>query len=119
MILPKLPADAKWRPTGSTVICDPPPDGTDVDFVVLEKTKLGLGLEWQCGTEYNNEYPPQFRSYRRGNVNLIVTGDEEFYNRFIAATHVAKRLNLLKKVDRIALFQAVLYGNCWEEPSSC
>lgn len=35
----------------------------------------------------------------------------DIYDRFIAATAVAKRLNLLDKADRIALFQAVLYAN--------
>lgn len=47
----------------------------------------------------------------KGDVNLIVTQDNKFYDRFMAATSVAKRLNLLDKADRIALFQAVLYGN--------
>jgi len=53
----------------------------------------------------------RFSSYEKGNINLIVTEDYGFYNKFIAATSVAKRLNLLEKDDRVALFQAVLYAN--------
>ncbi len=52
-----------------------------------------------------------FVSFRDGELNYIVTKSAEFYRRFWAATTVAKRLNLLDKADRVALFQAVLYGN--------
>jgi len=53
----------------------------------------------------------RFSSYVKKEVNLIVTEDPKFFDKFMAATSVAKRLNLLSKEDRIALFQAVLYGN--------
>ena len=52
-----------------------------------------------------------FWSYTKGDVNLIVTKNPVFFARFLAATSVSKRLNIMKKADRIALFQAVLYGN--------
>ncbi len=52
-----------------------------------------------------------FESYTKGSINLIVTWDKKFHHRFLAATTVCKRLNLLDKADRIVLFQAVLYGN--------
>jgi len=54
-----------------------------------------------------------FTSFRRksDDLNLIVTDSPEFAKKFLAATSVAKKLNLLAKADRIALFQAVLYGN--------
>jgi hypothetical protein len=52
-----------------------------------------------------------FNSWRGPNAqNLIVTDDLEWHRRFVAATSIAKRLNLMAKADRIALFQAVLYG---------
>jgi hypothetical protein len=47
----------------------------------------------------------------RDDVNLIATSDGDFFRRFLAATQVCIRLNLMNKEDRIALFQAVLYGN--------
>lgn len=57
----------------------------------------------------------KFSSYVKNNdgtpENLIITSSQVFHQRFLAASSVAKRLNLLEKSDRIALFQAVLYGN--------
>ncbi|WP_181950862.1 hypothetical protein [Aurantiacibacter spongiae] len=54
-----------------------------------------------------------FRSWRRGDLNIVTTTSSEFYDRFETATELAKRFNLLDKADRIALFQAVLYGVPW------
>eukprot|EP00873_Tetraselmis_striata_P030354 jgi/Tetstr1/450618/TSEL_037654.t1 len=62
----------------------------------------------------NEHYRPEegvFNSWRKGEVNLIVTGDHSFRRRYLAATEVAKKLNLMEKRDRVLLFQAVLYGN--------
>lgn len=70
--------------------------------------KLGDGY---AADALNPGTKSRFQSFRCDDVNLIVTVDSEFYNRFVAATSVAMRLNLLEKSDRIALFQAVLYGN--------
>jgi len=52
-----------------------------------------------------------FKSYRLDDVNLIVTRQKRFFRKFLAATYVAKVLNLTRKRDRVSLFQAVLYGN--------
>lgn len=54
-----------------------------------------------------------FTTYRCGEVNLIVTDAEWFFANWCGATDIAKRLNLLDKAGRIALFQGVLYGN-WD-----
>ena len=101
--------------TGSRVICNPPELDTDDDYVVLVRDAnafrlqaVELGWETSEGSEV-----PQFESFRKVDVNLIVTTDEAFFKRFDAATHVAARLNLRNKDDRIALFQAVLYANKW------
>jgi len=100
-------------PVGSTVTCNPPPQGTDRDYLcrgsklVFDKLKA-LGFETTTDEEYQG-MPSQFTSFRREDVNLIVTDDGDFYNAFLSATCIAKRLNLLKKADRIALFQSVLY----------
>lgn len=53
----------------------------------------------------------RFNSFSKGEFNCIITDSESFFKRFMAATAVAQRLNLLDKSDRIALFQAVLYAN--------
>lgn len=111
---------------GSRVTCDPPPVDTDQDVLVLTDELLWRGymspyLEQtgfivggsDCGDQalYLASNDMTFQSFTHGELNLIVTFSQQFYDRFVAATAVAKALNLLEKVDRIMLFQAVLYGN--------
>ena len=110
---------------GSRITCNPPPVDTDQDVLVfvteenadyfVSKMK-GAGFDVELGEGYaedalNSGEEDCFQSYRPGDVNLIVTVDERFYTRFSAATAMAKRANLMLKEERIALFQAVLYGN--------
>lgn len=110
--LPEFPFGTLWFATGSRVICDPPPTGTDYDVVVLEALEADpIDLTgWTRTTPECSEYPPRFVSWRKGEVNLIVTRDPDLYDKFVVATRLAKRFNLLKKEDRIALFRGVLYG---------
>lgn len=104
-------------PTGSRVICNPPPVGTDQDFIAYvrddaiaqaDMTALGYKIE---GTPefYTGNDNGGFRSYRKGDVNVITTPDHSFYRKFKTATELGRRFNLLDKGDRIALFQVVLY----------
>ncbi len=113
----------KWwsmTPVGSRVTCDPAPTDTDEDWLIYadegeSQEKLegqGFKLEGAPGFYTGNDNG-RFRSYRHGAINAIVTPDLEFYNKFKTATELAKRFNLLEKSDRIALFQAVLYGVDW------
>lgn len=107
-------------PVGSRVTCDPAPTDTDEDWLVLIRETdfhAAISAMSQAGFTLdnpNNHYRPEqstFNSWRGpNNVNLIVTSDREWHSRFLVATAVAKRLNLLAKADRIELFQAVLYG---------
>lgn len=112
------------RPVGSRVTCNPPPTDTDRDFLCLTLSSsmlaaleaLHMSGYVQRGSQPTDERHPgtidtDFISFRLGDTNLIVTKSPEFYRRFLAATAIAKRLNLLNKADRGALFQAVLYGN--------
>lgn len=104
--------------TGSRVICSPPPTDTDEDYIVLTGKQLvtASNLKADGWTQdgqpefYTNNDNGGFRSYRKGNINVITTQDTKFYNLFLAATYFAARLNLTIKADRIALFQLVLYG---------
>lgn len=107
---------------GSRITCKPPVLDSDSDWLVVV-------TDWQAfvdaaaseGFEISGSVPAdelkrpdarqKFWSLRRGMLNLIVTDSPTFARQFVAATSVAKRLNLLDKTDRIALFQAVLYGN--------
>lgn len=115
----------KWELVGSRVTCNPPPVDTDQDVLVYVDAERAnqfvfemenIGFVVELGEGYaadalNSEESDRFQSYRLGDVNLIVTVDEKFYKRFAFATATAKRGNLMLKEERIALFQAVLYGN--------
>lgn len=116
-------------PVGSRVTCWPAPTDTDEDWLLLvspdnadELTTLvsetfGHDGSDMTDVELNTPEDHRFNSYSDGQVNLIITTSEVFHRRFLAATSVARRLNLLRKEDRIALFQAVLYGNRCDQPS--
>jgi hypothetical protein len=110
-------------PVGSRVTCNPPPQNTDEDYLWLV-SDLGLfdknirddgflidGSE-AAPLDEEGDVPYNFVSVTNGNkVNIIATDSQEFFDKFMLATHVATRLNLLEKKDRIVLFQAILYGN--------
>lgn len=118
-------------PCGSMVTCDPPPrldhkDASDMDYLVEilhdsidrdeRKSRVVeyLGEQqfaWEGGDHYQIQLASDFMSFRRDDYNLIVTANALFARRHRAATAVCKRLNLMLKADRVALFQAVLYGN--------
>jgi hypothetical protein len=125
-------------PCGSRVTCDPPPMDTDEDYLlyigdkwppapsleVISRDERWFALEkylyetgWKMGGSLPNDVAIQinpsarFTSWTFEEINLIITISDEFYRRHQAASNMAKRLNLLEKADRIALFQAVLYGN--------
>lgn len=108
---------AMYEPVGSRVTCDPAPQDTDEDYLVLDSmidsipAKLeAAGFTVEGESEfYTGNDAGGFVSYRKGNVNVICTSDGDFYQNFLTATALAKRFNLLRKADRIALFQAVLY----------
>lgn len=104
---------------GSTVTCWPIPQDADLDYLcyvdsiddfVAVATQFAFVLEEGEGAEHYLGCDKNFVSLRRGNVNLLATHRLDFYEKFMAATSVAKKLNLLKKSDRIDLFQAVLYA---------
>lgn len=104
---------------GSRVTCNPAPVDTDEDWLVLTRGDAVLAL---LDAGFGQDGSPQFytgndnggfRSWRRGDLNLITTESSEFYDKFCTASDLAKRFNLLDKSDRIALFQAVLYGVHW------
>lgn len=112
----------KVMPVGSRVTCNPAPTDTDIDYLVFTTNPYKLrdavfldGYELGGSRLLDAECPldsqDRFSSYTKGEVNLIVTSDKQFFDKFVVATHVAQKLNLLQKSDRITLFQAVLYGN--------
>ena len=107
----------QYAPTGSRIICTPAPTGTDEDWIALDSS--GSGAEWLQQNGYTEDGNPEFytgndngsfRSFRLGDLNVITTPSKEFFDLFVSATSLAKRLNLTEKADRIALFQIALYG---------
>lgn len=111
------------EPCGSRVTCNPAPKNTDADFLVeligadslaiskAVNTLSAAGFEWEGNEHYQQAATNGFMSWRKGEINLIVSADVEFVRRHRAATSICKSLNLLRKSDRVAVFQAVLYGN--------
>lgn len=109
------------RHVGSRVTCDPPPTDTDDDWLCLahdlaefvEAAKLD---GYVVGGSGHTDEPMSFVSLKRDadSMNLIVTTCPRFFDGFVLATGLARRFNLMYKGDRIALFQAVLYGNEYE-----
>lgn len=111
--------------TGSRVICNPPPEDTDDDYLflcnegslpALEKKLLAdgfkIGGSGGRGVALYKKPDPfdfsAFASYKKGSSNIILTMNPEYFTRFGNATKLAKRLNLLKKEDRVTLFEAVV-----------
>lgn len=123
---------ARIDPVGSRITCNPPVTNTDEDFLILvreekwEPLKSHLFSEgWVLdGSEVSDAVnhltkDERFNSFSCNGVNLIATRSEEFHKRFLAATSVVKKFNLLEKPDRIILFQAVLYGHRYVEDDIC
>ena len=104
--------------TGSSIICNPPVENTDIDFIIctfdyykLDRYLVTHGFKQTSQNEKEYDLPSEkFTCYRKNNINLIVTEDIDWYKKWVFATKVAKKLNLLKKEDRITLFKAILYN---------
>jgi len=130
------PRIQKMCRTGSREICNPAPTDTDEDWLVLinpedEEHFMGwfeignrddgahiddMNQWWELGGSHVVGRESEFKSFRKGEFNIIMTSDPLFYKYFEAATSVAKKLNLLNKDDRIMLFNAVMNGTKYEEP---
>lgn len=112
-----------WCKTGSYWMTTEPEKANDIDFCVLLKEpipKIDLAAFWDNNQleelgyyehldDIYDEDPnkPKFMSYRKHSINLIVTEDPEFFKGFRAASIICKTRNLLKKEDRVKLFEEV------------
>jgi len=107
-------------PVGSRVTCNPAPTDTDQDYLVksaceldqenIEETLHKDGYVF-CGNEEYDSFGEDstFTAWRKGDINYIVTNDEGFFLKFLEATAIAKKYNLLEKQERVDLFQWMLY----------
>lgn len=112
----------RFEPVGSRVTCNPAPTDTDEDFLALVSDEnfnkfyehlMHAGYELGGSIPFNeNDLSPDecFCSFALGDINIIATESDVFFDRFMIATAEATRLNLLVKADRIALFQSILYA---------
>ena len=110
-----IPLCDDYMASGSRVICNPAPTDTDEDWAVLSydfrrrkllvEALLAEGFEVD-GKEYGDG-TINFRSYRKGDINVIVIFNSQEYARFALATRIATALNLTNKEDRIALFSMI------------
>jgi hypothetical protein len=106
-----------YEPVGSRVTCDPAPTDTDEDFLLLTcyvapliKECKALGFEGgEVYFDSAGEASSNFYSLKKGDINLIITEKQSFYDKFLLASHVCKTLNVLDKQHRITVFQAILY----------
>ena len=99
----------KTKFVGSRVTCSPAPTDTDLDILCLTKDLtdfIDVSMDWKMEEAYG--LITSFLSFRKGEVNLIVTNDEKFYNAFEAACDLCKALNLMDKKQRIAVHDAFL-----------
>ena len=101
-----------YHETGSSYTCDPPVTTTDEDYIILvddvEKTCNELSMK---GFQHCSRYPNlkhKFVAMRYQKINFIITYDEVYYLRYVSATEMSKKMNLLEKEDRINLFHAIL-----------
>lgn len=116
---------------GSRVTCRPAPTNTDQDVIVLvadilatasrerrpgsamkEYAAMSSGLAssgWCVGG--SGEGDDDFESWTKGDINLILTADNDFYEKFVTATTVCQNLNIMEKHKRQMVFQSILYGN--------
>lgn len=99
-------------PTGSNYICNPPVTDTDIDFMYLVYS-LEECADWLEENEWLRSGDASYAikgwvSYRKDKYNLLLTEDQDHYTKFEAATELAKKRNLVKKEDRIALFNLIV-----------
>lgn len=97
---------------GSRVTCNPVPENADFDILLLAKNsrKYCEFLESKGFKLTNEGYEGPFLNVKKDKFDLIITQDETFYKKFLLATEVCEKLNLLNKLDRVSLFQSILYN---------
>src|SRR3990167_5615191 len=105
------------EPVGSRITCSPAPTDTDEDWLCLLYPNMdvqgfyeALDTDGWAHSSYDTQ-ASDFSSYKKGELNVLVITDPVYFEKFMTATKLAKQFNLLKKEDRVALFQAILYQN--------
>ena len=99
---------------GSTYIYG---EGNDIDILILLDSTGGSIEELRLpGWEYGGSTPKsgdKWCSWKQGHINLLVTGDETYFNAWVTAAEVCKYLFLkrsivLDKPERIAVHAIIM-----------
>lgn len=98
------------------------PNPADVDFALLIAPNIKAfdyldGLiagGWQACSDYDTQHGA-WGAVRSGNINLMVTHDPVFFDRYKTAMEVCKALRLERKDQRIAVCQIVRDGRTADE----
>lgn len=112
-----LEMGCKIEPVGSRVTCNPPPLDTDADYLV----EVTIPDNWapidallrKAGFRLEDSYESlsdEFESWRKDEINLIVTEDPTFAGLFRVATALCKERNVMNRNERVRIFQHILYG---------
>ena len=103
--------------TGSREICDPAPNDTDADFVLLDLGKADLikhgFLCLSTLDKYGGDNEMEFEVWEKGECQIITVFSWSDFRAWKAATDAAKAQNITDKTKRQALFQGILHGN-WD-----
>lgn len=113
-LLRGMPEVLKFHLIGSAMYM---PEPRDVDFVVLidaahNAVDFTTDLhheEWGICGEYEGE-EGIWAAIRKGPINLIVTHDAPFYEKYVVGMEVCKALKLEHREDRVAVCQIVRDG---------
>lgn len=116
LLAQRLPGVRKFMLIGSASYI--PEQAKDVDFAVLLDdglnameftSRMNATDKWELCGEYDLD-KGTWAAVRKGKLNLMITHDRVFYERFLAATEVCKALHLTDKEDRIAVCKIVRDG---------
>lgn len=80
----------------------------DVDFVVkvddMVKYRVKLGGEgWHDNDEYK-ELEKEFESVKKNNINIILTKDQDYFNKWVEASNIVSTYQIKEKTNRIRAF---------------
>lgn len=108
-----------WAFVGSRVTCNPAPTDTDRDVLVLcvegelheVISDIIVAGGSVCGSQ---DYGDVMTAVRLGDDNYIMTEDDDYFERFVVMTQLAKRWNILEKDKRHELFKAAIDIDCYE-----
>ena len=101
-------------------------EGNDYDVVVLVNYHCEMVYElellgWTIDSNLvGNQYPDTFTSMRKGNFNLLITEEDEFFQRMENASEVVRKVQdmfecELDRRDVCDIYSLILYGHPEDE----